>query len=429
MSAVSGPPRRSSLGILFLIVFTDLLGFGIVIPLLPRYGETLGATPAQLGALLASYSLLQFIFSPVWGRLSDRFGRKPILVLSLVGSVGGYALFAAARTIPMLILARALAGMMAANLSTAQAYIADVTPPERRAKGMGLVGAAFGLGFSLGPFAGGALASLQGSAAFAPARSWPVFGAVFANPQGLPGLFAAFLSATALVLAIVLLPESLTGKAPARARTSRLRLIWEAVNRRNVGIVYILYFIYTFGFTQMEVTLAQLIGHRFGLDIGHSYWLFAWVGFLGALVQGGLIGVLTRRFGERALAAAGTFIVTVSLAAMSFVPNVPWLMACLALLAVGAGLSTPSLSSLVSRLTPPTQQGSALGIFQSISSIARIVGPVVAQLLYQEGAHVHAPYLLATAAGAVGFVLSLRLFGKRDEAAEGTARRSAEGNA
>ena len=426
MTAVAAPPRRSSLGILFLIVFTDLLGFGIVIPLLPRYGETLGASPAQLGALLASYSLLQFVFSPVWGRLSDRFGRKPILVLSLVGSVIGYTLFAAARTIPLLILARAFAGVMAANLSTAQAYIADVTPPEKRAKGMGIVGAAFGLGFSLGPFAGGALASLQGSAAFAPARAWPFLGAIFSNPQGLPGLFAALLSATALVLAIVLLPESLTGRAPARPKASRLRLIWEAVNRPNVGIVYILYFIYTFGFTQMEVTLAQLIGHRFRLDISHSYWLFAWVGFLGAIVQGGLIGALTRRFGERALAAAGTLIVAISLGAMSFVPGIPSLMVCLALLAVGAGLSTPSLSSLVSRLTPPTQQGSALGIFQSISSIARIVGPVVAQLLYQEGAHVHAPYLLATAAGTVGFLLSLRLFAKRDAEAGGMAASAAE---
>src|SRR5262245_6609685 len=421
MSAVSGPPRRSSLGILFLIVFTDLLGFGIVIPLLPRYGETLGASPAQLGALLASYSLLQFLFSPVWGRLSDRFGRKPILVLSLVGSVAGYTLFAAARTIPLLIFARALAGMMAANVSTAQAYIADVTPPEKRAKGMGLVGAAFGLGFSLGPFAGGALAALQGSSAFAPAHHWPIVGGVFSNPQGLPGLFAAFLSMTALLLAIVLLPESLTGKAPARPRTSRLRLIWEAVNRPNVGTVYILYFIYTLGFTQMEVTLAQLIGHRFGLDISHSYWLFAWVGFLGAIVQGALIGPLTRRFGESVLAAAGIFIVTISLGAMSFVPGIRWLMACLALLAVGAGLSTPSLSSLVSRLTPPTEQGSALGIFQSISSIARIVGPVVAQLLYQEGAHVHAPYLLATAAGALGFGLSLSLLTRGEGASAGPA--------
>ena len=414
MSAVPGPPRRSSLGILFLIVFTDLLGFGIVIPLLPKYGETLGATPAQLGALLASYSLLQFVFSPVWGRLSDRFGRKPILVTSLVGSVLGYGLFAAARTIPMLIFARALAGLMAANISTAQAYIADVTPPEKRAKGMGVVGAAFGLGFSLGPFVGGGLASLQKSAAFATFHEWPLVGPIFANPQGLPGLFAALLSAVALVLAIVLLPESLTGKAPARPKASRLRLIWEAVNRPNVGVVYILYFIYTFGFTQMEVTLAQLIGFRFHLDIEHSYLLFGWVGFVGAFVQGVLIGVLTRRFGERVLAAAGILIVTISLAAISYVPSIPWLMAMLGLLAVGAGLSTPSLSALVSRLTPPTQQGSALGIFQSISSIARIVGPVVAQLLYQEGVHVHAPYLLATAAGAVGFALSLRLFKRRE---------------
>jgi len=427
MSRPAGSPRRSSLGILFLIVFTDLLGFGIVIPLLPKYGETLGATPAQLGALLASYSLLQFLFSPIWGRLSDRFGRKPILVTSLVGSVLGYALFASARTIPMLIFARALAGLMAANISTAQAYIADVTTPEKRAKGMGVVGAAFGLGFSLGPFVGGGLASLQKSASFARFHEWPVIGSIFANPQGLPGLFAALLSAVALVLAIVLLPESLTGKAPARPKASRLRLIWEAVNRPNVGVVYVLYFIYTFGFTQMEVTLAQLIGFRFHLDIEHSYLLFGWVGFVGAFVQGVLIGALTRRFGERVLAAAGILLVTFSLAAISFTPGIPSLMACLAVLAVGAGLSTPSLSSLVSRLSPPTQQGSALGIFQSISSIARIVGPVVAQLLYQEGAHVHAPYLLATAAGAVGFALSLTLFKKREgvdepvrEAAGGT---------
>lgn len=430
---------RSSLGILFLVVFTDLLGFGIVIPLLPRYGEAYAATVEDLrvslsgfgplvhltsspaiflslclGILLSSYSLFQFVFSPVWGRLSDRFGRKPILVMSLLGSAIGYALFAASHSIGMLILSRSIAGIMAANISTAQAYIADVTTPENRAKGMGVVGAAFGLGFSLGPFVGGFLASLQNSpAVHAAARSVPPLAPFLANVQSLPGLFAGGLSLTALVLTIVLLPESLTAAAkPRRERPARLVLIWKGLRHPQVGIIFILFFIYTFGFTQMEVTLAQLIGHRFGLDIQHSYWLFAWVGFLGALVQGGLIGRLSRRFGERGLASAGILIVTVSLAGMSYTPGVGWLVGALALLAIGAGITTPSLSSLVSRLTSATEQGGTFGIFQSISSIARIIGPVVAQLLYQKGAHVHAPYLLAAGAGLVGFLMSLRLFGR-----------------
>jgi DHA1 family tetracycline resistance protein-like MFS transporter len=402
---------RASIGILFLIVFTDLLGFGIVIPLMPRYGEIYGASPAALGLLLASYSLLQFVFSPIWGRLSDRLGRKPILMLSLVGSVVGYAMFAAARSIPMLILARSIAGIMAANIATAQAYIADVTPPEKRAKGMGIVGAAFGLGFSLGPFFGGLLVSARELAAVKwMGEALPGARHLIENVQGLPALFAAFLSMAALVLTIVFLRESLEpGAAAVRPRAARLRLIWQGLHRPRVGIVYALFFIYTFGFTQMEVTLAQLIGDRYGLDITHSYWLFAWIGVLAALVQGVLIGPLTFRFGERALASAGILIVTATIASISFVPAVGWLMGVLALLAFGAGISVPSLSSLVSRLTPASEQGSALGIFQSISAIARIVGPMVAQVLYQNGAHVHAPYLLATGAGLVGFGLSTRL--------------------
>ncbi len=405
---------KSSIGILFLIVFTDLLGFGIVIPLMPRYGEIYGASPAALGALLASYSLLQFLFSPIWGRLSDRLGRKPILVMSLFGSVLGYGIFAVAGSIPVLIFSRALAGVMAANISTAQAYIADVTPPERRAKGMGVIGAAFGLGFSLGPFAGGLLASVRKLPLLHRLTDGvPLLGPAMDKDQFLPGMFAATLSLVALLLTIFLLRESLKpGEVHARPRGARLRLIWNAIQRPHVGIVYILFFVYTFGFTQMEVTLAQLIGFRFGLDISHSYWMFAWVGFLGAIVQGGLIGRLTLRFGERSLASAGILIVTGTLAVISFVPGIGWLMVVLALLAVGAGISAPSLSSLVSRLSPAAEQGSALGIFQSISSIARIIGPVVAQLLYQKGAHVHAPYLVATAAGLIGFTLSLRLFAR-----------------
>ena len=445
---------RSSLGILFLVVFTDLLGFGIVIPLLPRYGESYASTvedlrlsvaswpllghvtssPAVflslcLGILLSCYSLFQFVFSPVWGRLSDRFGRKPILILSLFGSALGYTLFALSRSILLLIVARSIAGIMAANISTAQAYIADVTTPENRAKGMGVVGAAFGLGFSLGPFVGGFLASLQHAGwVQAAAGAVPPLAPFLENIQGLPGLFAGVLSLVALLLTVVLLPESLTASAPRRReRRARLQAIWNGLRHPQVGIVFVLFFIYTFGFTQMEVTLAQLIGHRFGLDIQHSYWLFAWVGLLGALVQGVLIGPLSRRFGERLLASAGILIVTVSLAAMSYVPGVVWLLGALALLAIGAGITTPSLSSLVSRLTAATDQGGAFGTFQSISSIARILGPVVAQLLYEKGAHVHAPYLLATSAGLVGFLMSLRLFGVPLAPAAAASRMAASG--
>lgn len=400
--------QRSSIGILFLIVFTDLLGFGIVIPLLPRYGEAYAASPAALGLLLAAYSLMQFLVAPIWGRLSDRFGRKPILVTSLAGSVVGYTLFAASGSMLMLILSRAFAGAMAANISTAQAYVADVTPPEGRAKGMGVVGAAFGLGFSLGPFLGGLLASLRDRPSIVGiGAAHPELGRILTNVQGLPGLFAAALSLLALLLTLFVLRESLPESQRAqRARSSRFGLIWSALRRPRVGTVYLLFFVYTFGFTQMEVTLAQLIGSRFGLDIAHSYWLFGWVGFLAAFVQGAMIGPLTRRFGESTLARAGLVLATVSLATLSFTPSVGWLMADLALLAIGGGLTTPSLSSLVSKLSATDAQGSALGVFQSISAIARIIGPIVAQLLYLGGEHPHLPYLLATLMGLIGIGLA-----------------------
>jgi multidrug resistance protein len=367
-----------------LIVFIDLVGFGIVLPLLPLYGHRYGAGPLVLGVLLAAYSTMQFVFAPIWGRLSDRHGRRPILLVSLAGQAFGYLLFGLATGLPLLFASRLLAGVCAANIGTAQAVVADLTPPDRRARGMGLIGAAFGLGFIMGPAAGGMLAAVD--------PRWP-------------GLGAAGLSSIAFLLTWLRLPETRVAGGPLQARRP-----WNALNRTlslpGLGLLIACGFLVTFAFSGLESTFSLLVDQKHGLSQREIGFTFAYLGVLSAVVQGGLVGRLAGRIGERRLMHWGMGLTCLGMAVVPAAPNRTLLIGLLPLLAVGLGLTNPSLSALVSRTAPGDRQGSVLGAFQSAASLARILGPIWASFGYGTVSPWW-PYL--TGASWVGVALALSL--------------------
>lgn len=353
----------ASLAVIFLTVLLDLLGFGMVLPLLPFYAERYGASPFGVAMIFASFSLAQFVFAPLWGRLSDRLGRRPVLLGSIAGAVAAYTLFAFARSFTVLLIARTASGIAAANYSIAQAYVADTTAPEERARGMGFLGAAFGLGFVLGPVLGG-LAGTLGYAAVPAA--------------------AGLLSALNLVLAFFLVPESL----PEEVRRSRraARHAWvsgddvrRAARDRSVAGLMLLVFLVIFAFAAMEATLGLFVEHRHGFGFFETAWLFTYLGVVMVIVQGGLLGRLVRRFGERRLIFAGIVAMAVGLVLLpvSAGPGgLVLLAAATGLLAIGMGLQNPSALALISRMTDEHRQGGTLGVARSLGALARGVGPL-----------------------------------------------------
>lgn len=379
---------------LFLVVFVDLVGFGLIIPLLPFYGEHFHASPGEVGLLMAVYSLTQFIFATVWGRLSDSLGRRPVLVMTLAGATLSYLWLAFADSLWMLFAARALGGAMAGNISAAFAYVADITTPANRAKGMGVVGAAFGLGFIFGPAIGGALAGHD------PAHA----------DYMTPALAAAGLSATAMVLAIFVLPESLP-RAVRRAhaglaRTSRWRMLREALGRPAVGRLILIAFLATFVFAGMETTFAMWSRRQFGWGPEQNGYLFAYVGVISAFIQGGLVGRLAHRFGERALIVAGTVALAAGMLSIPLASSLPLLAVTMFLVAVGFSLMTPSLNSAVSLAVGAGVQGGTMGVSRSATTLARVLGPAWAGLLFE---HVGKdwPFFAGAAVMAAVFALAL----------------------
>ena len=359
------------MAILFLIVFTDLVGFGLIIPLLPFYGEHFKATPAEVGALMAIYSLAQFIAAPLWGRLSDRVGRKPVLAFSLLGSTLSYAWLAYSESLWMLFAARALGGFMAGNIATAFAYVADVTTPANRAKGMGIVGAAFGLGFIFGPAIGGILAGADPMHA----------------DYRTPALIAAALSALAMMLTVLILPESLPQSVRqahrAMPRADRWQALAQALRTPNVGRLIVIAFLATFVFAGIETTFAMWSRRRFGWGPEQNGYLFAFIGLISATVQGGLVGRLAKHFGEHRLVVAGAATLAIGILATPFASSVSLLAFTMLWVALGFGLMTPSLNSLVSLSVDAGVQGGTMGVTRSATTLARVLGPGWAGLLFE----------------------------------------------
>jgi DHA1 family tetracycline resistance protein-like MFS transporter len=370
--------HRAKVGIVFLIVFIDLVGFGIVIPFLPLYAEKFGPSPVAFGLLMASFSAMKFVFAPILGRLSDRYGRRPVLLLSLAGSVAGYLLFAFAGSLAMLFASRIIDGISGGNISTAQAVIADITDQRDRTRGMGVIGAAFGLGFICGPALAGLLVGIA---------HW------------LPGVAAATTAAIAFALVLVVLPETRREQSDARAprRDRRVGSLRRAVGYPLVGACLAIAFLVIFAFSNFETTFAQLLRLRFAMSMSSVAWMFVYAGVLGALVQGFLVGRLAQRFGEARLIAVGGAIAAAAGGALPFAGSVGRLLLVLAALALGHGLLAPPLSAFTSSLVPSDEVGGVMGAFQSVSSLARIFGPFWAEWVYGASGPA-APYLSAAAA-------------------------------
>ena len=378
--------------ILFLIVFVDLMGFGVVIPLLPYYALRFDASPFAVTMLMACYSLAQFVMAPVLGRISDRVGRRPVLLVSLVCSVASYVWLGLADTLWMLYAARLVAGAGAGNIAAAQAYIADVTPPEKRAKGMGMIGAAFGLGFTVGPAIGGVLAGADPATA----------------DLARPAYLAAGLSALAFALTAARLRESLAPGAALAARPGRLALARSALARPMLANLVFLLFVTVSAFAGMETTFALWANSRFGWGPEQVGWVFFYVGIVLAALQGGAIGRLAQRFGEARLVTAGAAIIGLGLLGLAFAASLWEVLVVTGLLAVGMGLLNPSTSSLISREAGADERGGVMGVSQSASSLARILGPAVAGAVFTLWGR-NAPYLLGALLMAVVVAMAVRL--------------------
>lgn len=392
---------------LFLIVFIDLVGFGIVIPLLPFYGEHFQAGPFVVAMMMASYSLGQFVAAPFWGRLSDTIGRRPVLIISLFGAVLSYIWLGFATTLWMLFAARTVGGLMAGNISTAFAYIADITTPANRAKGMGLVGAAFGLGFIAGPAIGGILAGSD---------------PLTADFQT-PAFVAAGMSLLAFVLTITRLKESLPAevraKRTAQPRQSRLKQFKSVLNKPGIGLLVLLSFLATFVFAGMETTFAMWSRRQFGWGPEQNGYLFAFIGIVAAVLQGGLVGRLVKRFGEANLIVQGAVALAIGMALIPFSHSVEWLIAAMVIVAYGFSIINPALNSLISLRTSATNQGQMMGVARSATTLARVVGPAWAGVLFA-ALGMNWPYYGGTVLMLVVAALALRSL-KDNEAAKAEA--------
>ncbi len=375
--------------VLFLTVFIHLLGFGILLPLLPYYAETYGANGTTVGLLNASFSLMQFGFAPIWGRLSDRVGRRPIIFGSLVVTAGSYLMFALTTSLPVLFASRMLAGIAGGVIPTTQAYIADTTTPAERTKGMGMIGAAFGLGFIFGPAIGGLLSRYGYS---------------------VPAYVACGLALLAAASAYFILPESLPRESRAQAIAARRAAptLAGALRRPTVGLVLALFFLGTLGFAILEGTFAIFGEHEYRLSPRDIGYLFAYVGTVSAVMQAGIIGALAKRFGERALVICGFATMTIAMTYTGSIPIFALLLVTMGLLSVGSGMTTPSLAGLISVSSTADEQGGILGLYQSLGSLARAIGPFLGGIAFDRWGH-GSPYLLAGLLMAVSALLAIRL--------------------
>jgi len=381
--------KKPSILIIFLTVFIDLIGFGIVLPLLPIFAKNFNANGFTIGALIASYSVMQFIFAPIWGRLSDRFGRRPILLISTAGAAISYSIFAVGSGMPgqtglmVLFISRIFAGIAGANVTVAQAYIADISAPEERSKRMGLIGMAFGLGFIFGPALSGVAMHFFGSTG--------------------PGWLAASFCAANFLFALAKLPESwkpTNAHVPSRPRFGQ----WiHTLSQPRIGLLIAIFFVATFCFACFETTIGLMVSKNFNLKFEKIndrvfifdpkiVWLYAYCGIIGAMVQGGAIGRMVKKMGEPRLIAFSMTMMALSFLPLPFVRSWAALLFVLALLAIGSSLTRPPVFGLISNLTSASEQGTTIGVAQGAGSLARIFGPIFAGVLFDHS--VALPYVI-----------------------------------
>jgi len=353
--------------IIFITMFIDLIGFGVAIPVLPDYAKTeFGASPFTIGWLIASYSIMQFISTPFLGQLSDKYGRRPVLLFSLLGTSVAALITGLAWTLPILFFGRIFDGFTGGNISTAQAYIADVTSKENRAKGMGLIGAAFGLGFVFGPAIGGILSKISPHAPF---------------------FFVSALAFCNATLLYFILPESVKKGAvkTSEFRKNRLAELFDSLKNKQFGTLTAVYFFLVTAFSIMNYAFVLYTLERFGYRPEQNGYIFAFIGIIAVIFQGGLVGRLARMFGENALTVAGCLIMALSLFAIPYIfpgfGGLGALLTAVALLAIGNSMASTSVTSLVSKNSNEAEQGKSLGIVQSGASLARAIGPALGGVL------------------------------------------------
>ncbi|MGB0620239.1 MAG: MFS transporter [Myxococcota bacterium] len=381
---------RPPLGVLFSVVVVDLVGFGIVVPILPFWAERFGASGAWLGILLASHAAAQFAFAPVWGKLSDRIGRRPVMLVTIAGTSVALAFLGMADSLAQILIARLLAGVFGSNISVATAYLTDVTDEADRTRWMGMIGASFAVGFTLGPPIGGVLAE------------WG---------YGTPMYAAAGMAALNFVWAAARLrePERRTDR-PEPDLTSRL----DVLKAPAIGRVCLTYFLFSLAVTQLETIFALLMLHKFGYGpFGVAMVMLGMAVVMGG-IQGGGMKRLSERYPERSLVLAGLTCMTIAFVLVPLPETVAWLLIPLGIAAVGRGISQPPMMSLVSLLADEGSRGLVMGVFQSTASAARIVGPIAAGLLYDQGAAY--PFWAAAGLTASGVILALGVPARASEA-------------
>jgi DHA1 family tetracycline resistance protein-like MFS transporter len=386
--------RSSPLFVLFFTIFIDLLGFGIIIPILGPYAkDVLHADGWVYGLIFGVYSFMNFVFAPVLGTLSDRKGRRPVLLITIVIAMVGHLLFSFSSSLLVLFVARMIAGIGSANISVANAYISDVTPPEGRAKAMGLIGAAFGLGFVFGP---------------------PVGGYIYEHLSfEYIGYLTAALCLINFVLAWIYLPESIKERNTENKFNFKniLRGLVEAGKNPRVNKFFLLFFIVIIAFSMMQSTVTLLFTDRYKLDAAQGSYMFAYVGLLMAIVQAGFIGFFSKRLGESKMLLIGSVVMGLGLTLIPFGPF--WLQfVYFALIAVSNGMIGPAINSLISKNADPTKLGQIMGANQSFGSLSRGIGPVIAGILYD--INYAFPYLAAGLIMTVSFFVALLVVKRPD---------------
>lgn len=388
---------KSQMITIFFTVFLYLVGFGVIIPILPILSTNFGATALETGLLLSAYSLMQFIFSPIWGKLSDKYGRRSILLFCLVGEVVCYLIFAWARTLEMLFVARILAGFFGASISTASAYISDITTKEERSKGMALIGAAFGLGFVVGPALGGGLSVWGRHISDA-----PHFDTSFVS-YWVSGLYLA-----TFVFAYFFLKESLNPQSESAEKKKRFSTLFAYLQKPTIGPLMIVFMFCTLAMSAMEASLILYMGERFSWGIKQVSFGFVYIGFIIIFTQGYLVRKLIPRWGERKVLRLGVLLFAIGLSSIAVSPNIGLLTIAMTLLSLGNGLINPSTLGSISLLAPAEEQGSAMGVTQSMSSLGRIIGPAVGGAVY--GYLITAPFIFSGLLAFIAFLIILAIY-------------------
>ena len=379
----------SPINVIMLTVLVDMTGFGMIIPLIPFYAQRFSSGASGIGILLASFSVMQLFFSPILGRISDTRGRKPVLLFSILTSIGSFLLFTFANSYLVLLLSRIVAGL-ATEGAVAQAYIADITTKKERSTGIGKVGAAIGIGFILGPVIGGLL-----------------------SPYGIraPGAAALLLSIINFIFVLFFLPkpEQLTKSNESSSFINDLKDLLKAVKEPLTGQVYIIYFIVTLAFAAIPVIVPLLTIDYFGFTEVEMSYVFIFIGVIQVVLQGFGIKRLVSRLGEEKLIILGPLLLGVGVVLTPLLISIPGFGVSTVLVAVGVGITNTAVPGFISLMTPPERQGSSLGITQSIGSIARIFGPVIGGYI-AEFYSVQASFYVSGVILLIPFIIGCRLF-------------------